>query len=425
MTGRATRSGRRVTAHVAEDHVNRPDEMSRGEQAFRRLMRDSHLATADGLQQIVAAAVQAIGARDLDLLVVDHGQTTLGPLGGEGPDAAIEGTIPGRVFRRMVPLVLQRGDGQRLWVPLLDGLERLGVMGLTFEHVGELELDRSRQLAALTAELLQSKATTSDVLHRAARRQPMTLAAEMQWSLMPPLTAGTHEVAIAAMLEPAYEVGGDLVDYSLEPGVAHLAVFDAVGHGVQASLLSALAVGCYRNRRRAGDDLAATVAQVEATIARQYDSRLFTTAIFATLDLRGGRLVWTNAGHPPPLLLRDSRVVKELTGRIGPPLGVGLPGGWSVLEEQLEPGDRVLLYTDGAVEGRTPDGGLFGLPRLVDFIVQAEAAGEPISETMRRLSRALVDHQGGELRDDATLMLVEWRTGAGDEISGRLHSAPE
>ncbi|MCW2958735.1 MAG: protein serine/threonine phosphatase [Solirubrobacterales bacterium] len=387
-------------------------------------MTDSHLATADNLEGIVAAAVADIGARDLDLLVVDHGQTTLGPLRCDGPPLAIDGTVPGRVFRQTVPQLLVRDGGERLWMPLLDGLERLGVMGLTFDTVGDVELERSRQLAALTAELLISKSLISDTLHRAARRRPLTLAAEMQWSLMPPLTAGTTEVAVAAMLEPAYEVGGDLIDYSLEPGVAHLAVFDAVGHGIQASLLSALAVGCYRNRRRAGDDLAQITRHVETAIAAHFDTQLFITAIFATLDLHTGRMTWTNSGHPAPLLLRDKRVVKELTGPTSPLLGVGLPRRATVMEEQLQPGDRVLLYTDGIVEARTPDGGFFGLERLVDFIVQAEGAAEPIPETMRRLSRALVDHHGGELRDDATLMLVEWRTGAGQDISGRLHSPP-
>ncbi len=398
------------------------DDISPGERAFRRLMQRSHLATADHLGEIVAAAAGDLGGRDLELLVVDHGQSELHALAAGGPVYEIDGTLPGRVFRQMVPQTVDRDDGVRLWVPLLDGLERLGVLAVTFDAVGEREHARIAHLAALVAELLISKALLSDALHRVARREEMSLAAEMQWSLMPPLTAGTEEVSIAALLEPAYDVGGDLVDYSLEPGVAKLAVFDAVGHGIQASLLASLAVGSYRNRRRALDDLPQIAAAVDRAIAAQFDTRLFTTAVFATLDVERGRLSWVNAGHPRPLLLRAGQVVKELVGVTGPPLGVGL---WrrpaTVNEEQLEPGDRVLLYTDGVTEARTPDGRLFGMERLIDFIVQAEGAGEPIPETMRRLSRALVEHQDGDQRDDATLMLVEWRTGAGRQMTRRLH----
>lgn len=405
--------------------MDRPGDISDGEGVFRRLLRDSHLGTAEHLTQIVRHAAAGLDARDVELLVVDHGQTELRALTPGARAFAIDdgdehGPCP--AFRRMVPLVDERADGTRLWVPIMDGLKRLGVLGLTFAQVGEVERGRAVHLASIVAELLVSKKLLSDSLHRAARREEMSLAAEMQWALMPPLTAGTPEVSLAAMLEPAYEVGGDLVDYSLEPGLAKVAVFDAVGHGIEASLLASLAVGSYRNRRRAGAPLPELAAAVDAAVGRQFDRRLFTTAVMATLDVRSGSFTWVNAGHPRPLLLRDSRVVKELVGRPGPPLGVGLlRRSLTVNEEQLQPGDRVLLYTDGVVEARTPGGALFGMDRLIDFIVRAEQEDEPIPETMRRLSHALLEHQGANRRDDATLMLVEWRTDASQGLTNRVH----
>ncbi|MBY8854465.1 serine/threonine-protein phosphatase, partial [Saccharothrix sp. MB29] len=79
-----------------------------------------------------------------------------------------------------------------------------------------------------------------------------------------------------------------------------------------------------------------------------------------------------------------------------------------VLTEQLQPGDRVLFYSDGVTEARDPDGEQFGLDRLVDLIERHEAGGLPAAETLRRVVRAVLDHQDGRLQDDATLLLLEW-----------------
>lgn len=81
---------------------------------------------------------------------------------------------------------------------------------------------------------------------------------------------------------------------------------------------------------------------------------------------------------------------------------------------QLRPGDRVVLYTDGVVEARSPSGEFFGEERLADLIVRADSAGEPPPETMRRLMGSVMQHQAGQLQDDASIVLVEWRTGGED-----------
>jgi serine phosphatase RsbU (regulator of sigma subunit) len=78
--------------------------------------------------------------------------------------------------------------------------------------------------------------------------------------------------------------------------------------------------------------------------------------------------------------------------------------------EQLEPGDCVLLYTDGVTDARAPDGAFFGEQRLVDLIVRNLAAGLPAPETMRRVVHALLEHQQGRLDDDASLLLLQWPT---------------
>ncbi len=113
------------------------------------------------------------------------------------------------------------------------------------------------------------------------------------------------------------------------------------------------------------------------------------------------------SGHPPPLLLRNGRVVKTLVGEIAPPLGIGV--GVAVAEEILEPADRILFFTDGVVEARSAEGAFFGVDRLVEMITRASASGTPAPETMRRLSHAILDYQEGALQDDATIVVVEWQ----------------
>ena len=258
----------------------------------------------------------------------------------------------------------------------------------------------------------------------------MGLSAEMQWSLLPPLTFASHQVTVAAALEPAYEVAGDTVDYSADPGWVRVAVLDGMGHGLQSAQLASLAVAAYRNARRSERRLTETAQAVDAAVFAGFAGEAFTTAVLAELDTDTGLLAWVNAGHPEPLLLRGGRLVKVLHTEPAAPLGLGLGLAEAALEpadgdgpagagarsfvvgvEHLEPGDRVLFYTDGVIEARSPDGDFFGVERLVELLTRHLAGGLPTPETRRRVVRALLAHQQGQLTDDATLLLLEWRSG--------------
>ena len=125
------------------------------------------------------------------------------------------------------------------------------------------------------------------------------------------------------------------------------------------------------------------------------------------VGLDSGVLEWTNAGHPAPLLLRDRRVVRELHCVPSWPFGMGGECR-EVASEQLEPGDSVLLFTDGMVEGRSHSGEEFGVERLTKAWEQQSASGQPPEEILRRLVEAIVEYNAGKLRDDATLLLLCW-----------------
>jgi hypothetical protein len=382
-----------------------------GLELLGHLLEASHDLSPDELVVAVARAGRAVDAEDVAIYLVDYEQTRLVPLPDDTDRAPLEidATLAGRAFSAIAVQEADTESGTRLWLPLLDGAERLGVLGLTLPGVdGALRVQCS-WLATLVAELLMSKGQYTDSYFLARRRRPLSLAAEMQWQLLPPLTFVTPQVVIAGLLEPAYEVAGDAFDYALNGDSAHLAVIDPVGHDLTASVLAAVTVGSYRHSRRAGLDLADTYAAVDQVIATQFGGERFVTGQLAQLDCAVGRLQWLNAGHPLPLLVRRARVVDTLACHPVPPLGLGLGAGQpAIATAALEPGDRVLFYTDGVTEGRNLTGEPFGEARLADLLVRETLAGQPAAETMRRLAHAILAHQGRTPRDDATMVFLEW-----------------
>ena len=383
---------------------------------LRSLLHASHLLAPDDLASTVAAHARSMGARETVLYLADYEQATLVPLPGAGvperQELAIEATMAGRAFRRVeVVTSAAPGGWHRRWLPLLDGVERLGVVELVLP--AEPDTDRQedlRALISLVAELIVVHGAYGDVFTRARRRKTFSLAAEIQWGLLPPLTFGTERVVITGGLEPAYDIGGDTFDYAVNGDTADLLILDSVGHGLPAAVLAGVAAGAYRHARRTMADLPEIAQQVNDAITGQFGASRFATAVLARLDLDTGRLRWINAGHPAPLILRGSALVHPPPCPPHRPLGLQETRPDSCAT-RLEPGDRLLLYTDGITEARSPDGEFFGEQRLADFIAAAVAAGDPAPEMVRRLLRRLLAHQADQLQDDATIVVLEWRTG--------------
>ena len=222
------------------------------------------------------------------------------------------------------------------------------------------------------------------------------------------LEAGTN-VAVSGILEPAYSIGGDSFDATVNPGQLDTAIIDAIGHGLPAVLMASAAINTLRNAPRERMTLEQTYGQTDRRIAEQFGHSFYVTGQIASLDTDSGQLSWLNAGHVLPLLVRNNSFVGELACRPSMPMGLGGPVV-EIAVEQLQRGDRVLFYTDGVIESRSPDGTLFGADRLADFLVRATLDRVSAAETVRRLSASIVAHVGAGLRDDATVFLVEYRT---------------
>jgi serine phosphatase RsbU (regulator of sigma subunit) len=324
--------------------------------------------------------------------------------------------VAGRAFSTTAILRTPAEDapGERLWLPLLDGTERIGVLALSFaaESVPGTTVAVVERLAHLVAMLIATKSMYGDAFELARRRQPMTIASEMAWGLAPPLVFATDGVSLAAMLEPAYDNGGDSFDYAVNGRVLSLGVFDAMGHGLTAAGVAAFALAAYRNSRRRGSDLRETYTAMDAAVGEQFPDSRFVTALIGHLDLDTGRLSLISAGHPPPLLIRDGRYVRELECDPVPPLGVRLGGPEpTVAVEALEPGDLVLFYTDGLVEAHDRNGVRFALDDVARFIAREAGTGRTAPETLRRFRHAMLGRERADLRDDTTAVLVQWRGG--------------
>ncbi|MCO1577264.1 serine/threonine-protein phosphatase [Crossiella sp. SN42] len=374
------------------------------------LLEASHLAGFEQLTGLVEEHGDTAGFTGITILLADLRQETLVPTTGEGR-CSVDGSLAGRAFRHIELVVTDDGPGgHHFWLPLLDGTERVGVLGAWAPAKDRATLDRLQALAALVALLVVSKRPHSDTHARLVRSQPMALAAEVVRPLMPPLCFANEDIVVAGVLEPAYEVGGDALDYALTGDTLHVSVFDAMGHDQSAGLTVALATGTCRNSRRSGIGLVETSAAIDSVIHAQFGRSRFTTGVLADLDTRSGLLTWVNRGHPPPLLIRRGRWLSELQCKPTPPMGFGFPIQPRLCRHQLEPGDRLLFYTDGIVEARDGNDVEFGLRRFTDFIIRREADGYSAPETLRRLMRTVLAHQDDHLQDDASVLLLEWRS---------------
>jgi serine phosphatase RsbU (regulator of sigma subunit) len=389
-----------------------------------RALRAAHRADPASVTDVVQRVAGDLGATDVVVYLVDFAQTTLEPLParsthGEVPSSEeVATTLAGRAFVDQQAATADRTDGVRVWVPIVEGSDRTGVLAVTIPSAGDQAIAACEELGLFTGYLIATQARSTDLYNLYRRRRALSLPASMQWDLLPPLVLRTDHLVVAGLLEPAYEVGGDCFDYALNDALFDLAVFDPVGHGMTSALIAALCVGSYRHDRREGNGLEQMHARLDAVMASEFKELAFATGQLARVDLDTGLLTWTNAGHPLALLVRNGRVIKELDCPPTVPWGLGgltpPASGATVATEALEPGDSVLFYTDGVVEAHLPGEEQFGVERLADLLGQhASDLLEP-EEIVRRLVRAVLAHQDDRLSDDATLVLFQWigpRTG--------------
>jgi hypothetical protein len=336
--------------------------------------------------------------------LADFSRQVLLPLSAQVPRESVTGTMAGRVFATGLPAISERDGHVRVWVPVMEQTARIGVLVLSLPAADQASVRHAELLGVFAGLVIAGVGRVNDAPRVRRQRRGMSLPASIQWDLLPPWSLRIPGAVVAGILEPAYDVAGDAFDYAADDGVLHFAIVDGMGHGIAATMMTSLALGAYRHARRTGASLPEIHAAIDGALAERYDDLSFVTGVIGTLTV-AGRLEWTCAGHPRPLLLRDRHVIAELDCVTTVPFGLGT-GTPELNSRDLEPGDAVLLYTDGVTEAHDPGGEQFGLDRLADLVEQQEASSHEPEEMLRRLVAAVLDHQQGELRDDATLLLL-------------------
>jgi serine phosphatase RsbU (regulator of sigma subunit) len=366
---------------------------------FRLLdLARGHLAPVDSVEAV-------------NLLLVDYGQELLSPFGAyQGPPLGQERVDQGEAgvaYRTQVVRVGRVQLGWRACVPVTLGAERFGVLDVRLDaEPSAALLAELERVAMALAFALAAAGRATDQVELVRRGRPLSLPAESQWELLPRLALVAPEYAVAGTLEPAYDVGGDTFDYAAQPQALMASVTDAMGHGLQAALLAGLAVAALRNARRHRGGLLEQADQANRALHDQFGGERFVTGQVLRLDVPGGTGAVVNAGHPLPRLVRGGRV--EPVGLDADlPLGVDPETIYRAQPLQLEPGDRLVLLSDGVLEA-APEGGVaYGAGRLEE-VLRASLELAPF-EVARLVVQEVIAHRAGDLADDLTVVCLDWR----------------
>ncbi|WP_346619835.1 PP2C family protein-serine/threonine phosphatase [Blastococcus montanus] len=374
-------------------------------------------APIEAVEVVAAELGDMVDATAVTLLLADFSGravvrlTSAGRVDGarsHGTDQAETLPLPGsryeQVLRTQQADVEPTDGGARMVVPVTDRGDAIGLLELDLPRYPSSDevADIGSAAHALAYVLIAARRHT-DVFEWGQRSTPFALAAEIQRRLLPAsYTCEAGQFTLAGWLEPASSVGGDTFDYTLDRHCLQLSITDAVGHQVEAALLATLLVGALRNGRRKGLDLAGQARYANDSLAESFEPGQFVTGQLLRVELDTGVAAIVNAGHTLPLRLRDGEVT-EVELAVEPPFGV-VPGReFAVQPFPLEPGDRIVFLTDGMLERNAAS-------LDVAAALAGSAALHP-REVVHELGAAVLKATGGDLRDDATMVCLDWYGG--------------
>jgi serine phosphatase RsbU (regulator of sigma subunit) len=357
-----------------------------------------------------------VGAHAVRLWLADYegrylAQVVNHDVPAQAASARIDEDRQGAAYRTQRIVTDDTGSHPSAFVPVTVRSERLGVLEVTLREPPDADdlLVLEAASIALAYVLVAARLYTDD-FELPRRRRDLELPAEMQWELLPILAHSDPDFAVAGWLEPAYDIGGDHFDYNVERQGLTLTITDAMGHQTQAALLSNLAVSALRNARRCYLGLRQQVRAANTAVSDQFGGTVFLTGLFLRVDRETGKVEVVNAGHPQALLLRGGRV-EPWAFEPDVPIGLFPDSEYTLQQGRLQPGDRLLLLSDGVTEAAPVDGEEFGEGRVADHLLAS--AGDPPFEVARQLILEVMEHAGRPLQDDATMICLDYRRGPG------------
>lgn len=370
-------------------------------------------APLDAVDVLAAELADVIGASHVSLLIANFSGTavvrlshvTAGDAVRDGHNERAEALLlPDSVYQQVLFRqrldVVQRDEGWLVLVPVTERGDAIGILELSLPR--RLDDDTIEYLTAAAhalAYVLIASRRHTDLFEWAQRDVPFSLAAEIQRRLLPSAyTAEGGQFTLSGWLEPSHRVGGDTFDYSIDREFLYASITDAMGHATEAALLATLTVGSLRNSRRGLASPARQADIASAALAAHAREDQFVTGLLLRVRLADGRAEVVNAGHPRPYLLRGADA-QQLPVAHGLPLGVQT-APYTAQFFDLEPGDRVLLLTDGYLERNA-------VAVDVEKVLTGTRERHP-RQIVQELAERVLEATGGNLRDDATVVCIDW-----------------
>jgi len=403
-----------------------PDHVGRLRTNLRMLLNRAEAASpVEAIDVMADELAVMLDADELCFLIMDLGGRAVTRFGGLGNNAArklqegaphapvvpLPGTVYERVLRSQQPELESEGDDRhKLIVPVTERGDAMGVLEMTVPwRPSEHDVEDVQECARALAYVVVGCRRHTDLFEWAQRSLPFSLAAEIQRRLLPAaFTCEAGQLTVSGWLEPANAVGGDTFDYSLDRDTLHVSITDAVGHDVHAAMLATLLVGSLRNGRRREQGLLEQAAAANDALAANSGPGDFVTGQLVRINRHTARMSIVNAGHPFPYRVHQG-VVDRVELAIDMPFGLRPGREFTYQEVELRPGDRIALVTDGILERNAAS--------LEIAALLAETADRHPREVVYTIGDEVLHATGGDLRDDATIVCIDWH---GGPVRGRV-----
>ncbi|MFF3316054.1 PP2C family protein-serine/threonine phosphatase [Streptomyces sp. NPDC003035] len=376
----------------------------------RALRRAAPHALLEAVQDTLTAHYAADA---VDLLMADYAMTILQPVSAlpyTAEPIPVHTSAPGRAFGAQEPYVEtdSRTDLVTAHLPVSVRGDRIGILTVRLP-ADFYDRDTARELediAEVLGHAIVVAERDTDVYLQARRADRLTLAAEMQWQLLPGRSCSRPEYELGAQLEPAYAIHGDNFDWSTSAHHLTLTVTNGMGEGIEAALLTNLAINALRNARRAGLSLSDQACLADQAIYGQYQGAVHLSVLLLQFDLATGETEIIDAGSPRMWRLRHGKAEPmELEAQL--PLGMFEDTIYTVQRFQVEPGDRLLFVSDGVYDVASPAGERYSERALVRAMANTRLL--PPSQVPRAVLQELSGHRGPiDAEDDAMVVCLDW-----------------